>query len=197
MAPRRPFQDRPAATYLPSPQSVPEENAINVRGRTHELAARVDDPDVPATLPPRGVLLAMGTVLGGWSFHLLDGRLRYVSNYVGRDVYVVESEVVRRARRARADDARSTPAPTSPAPCTLLVDGEVVGAGEIARTTPVRHSISGAGHHLRVGAGPARRPGLRRTVPVHRHAPPQSSVEIEGVIHRDPEAELESIFSEQ
>ena len=44
MAPRRPFQDRPAARYFPSRASVPEENAINVRGQTHELRAHVDVP---------------------------------------------------------------------------------------------------------------------------------------------------------
>src|SRR6478672_1058366 len=91
MNPRRPFQDRRRVTYRPSTQSVPEENAINVRGRSHELRAHVD---IPAGGTADGVLLAMGTVLGGWSFQLLDGRLRYVSNYLGRDVYVVGSDTV-------------------------------------------------------------------------------------------------------
>jgi arylsulfatase len=154
MAPRRPFRDRLAATYRPSTQSVPEENAINVRGRAHELRADVEVPGGGA----EGVLLAMGTVLGGWSFQLLDGRLRYVSNYVGRDVYVVESELVVPPGPHELTmhfDAR----PDLSGTATLLVDGEPVGTGEIARTTPVRHSISGAGITCGWEQGPPVGPG--------------------------------------
>jgi arylsulfatase len=42
---------------------------------------------------------------------------------------------------------------------TLLVDGEVVGTGEVARTTPVRHSISGAGITCGWEQGPPVGPG--------------------------------------
>jgi len=78
----------------------------------------------------------------------------------------------------------------------LLVDGAVVGEGEIATTTPVRYSISGAGltcgweQGPPVGEGyaaPFRFTGrLRRVV-----------VEVDGEGHRDPEAEFEAIMSEQ
>ena len=57
---------------------------MSVRNRRHSLTARV----VVSPGGAEGVLVAMGTVLGGWSFHLLGGRLRYVNNFVGaaRDV---------------------------------------------------------------------------------------------------------------
>jgi arylsulfatase len=188
-APRRPFQDRQAATYLPSTQSVPEENAINVRGRTHELRAHLEIPTDAA--PVEGVLLAMGTVLGGWSFQLLDGRLRYVSNYVGRDVYVVESDVVVAPgphELAMHFDAR----PDFSGTATLLVDGAVVGSGEIARTTPVRHSISGAGITCGWEQGPPVGPGyeapFRCTGVLHR-------VDVEVLAAEGPARDLEATYA--
>jgi arylsulfatase len=192
-SPRRPFHTRRHATYWPSPHPVPEENAINVMGRAHVVRATVDVPD-GAT--PSGVLLAMGTVLGGWSLHVLDGRLRYASNYVGRDRYVVESEVTLAPGRHELAVAVAV-RPDYSADARLLVDGVEVGSGAIARTTPVRHSISGAGMTCGWEQGPAVGPGYTAPFP------------FSGVLHRvtvdavddgparDLEAELTAIMSEQ
>jgi hypothetical protein len=38
------------------------------------------------------VLLSQGTAAGGYSFFIKDGKLRYVHNYVGRQLLGVESE---------------------------------------------------------------------------------------------------------
>src|SRR5205823_2961959 len=80
----------------------------------------------------------------GWSFHVLDGRLRYAHNYVGKSCAVIESdEVVPPGPHQvamslfSAGDFRGT--------ATLLVDGRAVGSGEIERLTPVRHSLTGGG----------------------------------------------------
>jgi arylsulfatase len=161
LAPRRPFRDRTRAVYWPSGQSIPEENAINVRGRTHELRAHVEIDDPAAA---DGVLLAMGTVLGGWSFQVLDGRLRYVSNYVGRDHFVVHAEQPVPAG-AHVLTLRFDARPDFSGTATLLVDGEAVGAGEIERSTPVRHSISGAGITCGWEQGPPVGPGYTAPFP--------------------------------
>ena len=155
-APRRAFHSRQHATYFPSPHPVPENNAINTKGRSHRIVATVDVP--VDTTPFHGVLLAMGTVLGGWSFHALDGRLRYASNYVGRDQYVVESDTeITSGEHAliMTFDAR----PDFSGTVQLYVDGVEVGRGEIPRTTPVRHSISGAGMTCGWEQGPPVGPG--------------------------------------
>ena len=61
---------------------VPESVAVNVRGRAHTITAHLAvPPDLPVL---EGVLAVQGSVLGGWSFHLLaDGRLCYVHNLAG------------------------------------------------------------------------------------------------------------------
>ena len=41
---------------------------------------------------PSGTLLALGCALGGWSFHLVDGRLRYVHNLHGQRLYEVVAD---------------------------------------------------------------------------------------------------------
>ena len=52
--------------YHPFGAPVPESIAVNVRNRSHTIAADVDLPDAPAD----GVLLALGCVLGGYSLHV-------------------------------------------------------------------------------------------------------------------------------
>ena len=79
---------------LPGRRPVPESVAVDVRNRSHAITV---DLEVPDGAVPDGVLLALGSALGGWSLHVLDGRLRYVHNLYGQTHY----EVGRR-RRARA-----------------------------------------------------------------------------------------------
>ena len=171
---------------------MPETITVNVRDRPHSIVATVD---VPSGAVPEGVLLAMGTVLGGWSFHVLDGRLRYVNNYLGKERDVVESND-----------------PLAPGPHELafsftsegglrgtgrlLVDGRVVGEGEIPHVTPVRYSITGGGITCAWEQGPpvgddydapfSFTGTVRRVV-----------VQVDGQPHRDADAEFEAIMSEQ
>jgi Arylsulfatase A and related enzymes len=198
-APRRAFHSRQHATYFPSPHPVPENNAINTKGRSHRIVATVDVPAVRANNAAfEGVLLAMGTVLGGWSLHVLDGRLRYASNYVGRDQYAVEStEIIRPGEHAliMAFDAR----PDFSGTVHLYVDGVEVGTGEIPRTTPVRHSISGAGMTCGWEQGPPVGPGYTAPFPctgtIHRVT--VDVIDGSPGPERDLEAEFEAVMSEQ
>jgi hypothetical protein len=152
----------------------------------------VEAPD-DSTL--EGVLLAMGTALGGWSFHVYRGCLRYVHNYLGKERHVVESDVRVPAGAhelafafASAGDFRGAG--------RLLLDGQLVGEAEIPIVTPVRYSITGGGITCGWEQGPPVGDGydapfrftgtLRRVV-----------VDVDGHPHRDPDAELDAILSEQ
>jgi arylsulfatase len=146
----RPFSDlvferastvapRSSYRYWPGRAPVPESVAVNVRGRAHTITAHISiEPDAVRV---EGVLAVQGSVLGGWSFHLLgDGRLCYVHNLAGWRVYRVEAPVGTLAPGDHDVAFRFTP----PA-AELLVDGVVVGVGEVRRTVWSRFSLTGAG----------------------------------------------------
>ena len=73
--------------------------AVNVRNRSHAITVEVE---VEEGTVPEGVLVALGSVLGGWSLHFLDGRLRYVHNLYGKTLYTIDSDAVVGSGRHRA-----------------------------------------------------------------------------------------------
>ncbi|MGQ0832105.1 MAG: arylsulfatase [Microthrixaceae bacterium] len=136
------IRQRARYTYWPGRAPVPESVAVNVRGRPHEITAHVTIPQ--GDEPVEGVLAVQGSVLGGWSFHLLgDGRLVYLHNLAGWRVYRVEAPVSETGRLAPGDHALAVRF-DHPA-VELLVDGAVVGSGEVKRTVWSRFSLTGAG----------------------------------------------------
>src|SRR3954454_2615131 len=188
LEPRRPYDTRDHYVFWPGGAPVPETVTVNVRNRSHTIDAVVDEPG-------DGVLLAMGTVLGGWSLHVLGGRLRYVSNYIGKERYVIEAPKPVPAGRHVLGFRFETPGDLS-GTATLHIDGDVVATGDIARVNPARYTITGGGitcgweHGPAVGEGyaaPFRFAGRLRNV----------TVRVGGEPHRDPAAEFEAIMSEQ
>jgi arylsulfatase len=126
--------------YYPGPLAVPEPAAVNVRNRSHRINAQVVTGDEPV----EGVLLALGSRLGGWTLFMRDARLHYVHNFVGLE-----------------ETAISAACPLTPGPHTLgftftktgehqgsgtlILDDRELGRGELAHFTPVRFSLHGAG----------------------------------------------------
>jgi arylsulfatase len=106
----------------PSPQS----QVLDLRHRSHSLNASVVIPPGGA----EGVLIALGTVLGGWSFHLLDGHLRYENRFVanGRDVIVSPERV---APGPRTLAWQFTADGTAGGHGVMLVDGYPVAEGRL------------------------------------------------------------------
>jgi arylsulfatase A-like enzyme len=137
--------------YRPGRAPVPESAAANVKNRPHAITAHVV---VAAQGPVEGVLAVEGSVLGGWSFHLLgDGRLCYVHNLSGWREYRVEGSVGERLDPGpHTLGFAFTPGDDGVHRGVLSVDGDEVAAGDIERTTWSRFSITGAG--LTVGWSP-------------------------------------------
>ncbi len=131
--------ERDRYTYWPGRAPVPETAAVNVRGRPHRVTAHITVPPDAATL--EGALAVQGSVLGGWSFHLLgDGRLVYVHNLAGLHAYRVEAQV-----GSLAPGDHTLAMSFDPPRVQLLVDDEVIGSGEVERTVWSKFSITGAG----------------------------------------------------
>lgn len=177
--------------YHPFAAAVPESVAVNVKNRSHTISAEVE----LAAGGAEGVLAAQGSVLGGWSFHLVDGRLRYEHNLATLERQRLEAKLslgagahVLAFRFTRTGEHRGRGA--------LLVDGAVVAEAEIPRFTPGRFSLTGAGLTCGYATGfppsddyraPFRFTGtLRRVV-----------IEVEGPELVDPEAEAEAAIASQ
>jgi arylsulfatase len=183
--------------YWPGRMPVPESVAVNVRARPHTITAHVTvDPHHEG--PVQGVLAVQGSVLGGWSFHLLadpdDGpsRLVYVHNLAGWRLYRVEAAI---APLVPGDHTLTFT--FDPPAASLLVDGEVVATGEIRRTVWSRFSLTGAG--LTAGWSPDFSPAdedyrghFRFTATLHH-----VDVEVPGEPVVDAEAEAEAIIASQ
>ncbi len=186
---RRP---RDSYRYFPGGAPVPESVAVNVRNRSHALIVDVTitDPD-----PGDGVLLALGSVLGGWSLHVLGGRLRYVHNLYGKECHLVEADAVLGAGD-HVVEYDFTKDEGLGGIGVLRCDGVEVGRAPIPRFTPSGFNATGVGLTCGYEWGPAIGPGylapftfggvIRRAV-----------VQTRGPVVRDPLAELEAILSQQ
>jgi arylsulfatase len=166
--------------------------AANVRNRPHTITA---DVHVADGVTPNGVLLALGSVLGGFSLYLLDGRLRYVHNLYGKEQHRVTAEQVIGPGDHRLQLVYTKTAGFAGS-AELVVDGVVVGKGDIPHFTPVRFSIAGAGLTCGYEVGPA--------ISDEYVAPFRCNISIRDVVvdvsgepHRDPESEFEALMSEQ
>jgi arylsulfatase len=178
--------------YFPGGAQVPETMAANVRNRSHAVSV---DVTVGDEIVPAGVLLALGSVLGGWSLHLLDGRLRYVHNLYGKERHVIEADEIAGPGTHTFTfkfDKQDGPGGTG----TLLADGRIVGEGVIARFTPSGFNGVGVGLTCGYEWGPAIGDGYEAPFTFNGLIT-GAVVEVTGPVVRDPLAELAAIMSEQ
>ncbi len=181
---RRPaVRPRSRYVYRPFLAPVPESAAVNVKNRPHTITAFVEMPDGAGA---SGVLAVQGSVLGGWSFHLLaDGRLCYVHNLSGWRSYRVEADV--RGRLTPGAHELAFRYDPDEGMGELLVDGVPVATGKV-RFTWSRFSITGAG--LTVGWAQDFSPASEDYRGEFRFSGALDRVEIDvaGVPDEDPEA---------
>ena len=154
--------------YRPHGARVPEDVAVNVKGRTHRISAEVEIPPGGA----EGALLAQGSVLGGYSLFVHDGRLQYVHNYIGRKEHHLAAEEPLSPGAHTLTFAFDSDGLFQGGRARLEVDGVVVGQADIDRFTPVRFSITDAG--LTCGADTGSAVTTRYSAPF----------EFTGVLHR-------------
>ena len=126
--------------YYPGTTPVPEVAAVNLRNRSHAIVAEVEIPAVGA----EGVLIAQGSLLGGWALYVKERRLCYVHNFVGLENHRVISDAVIEPGR-HSLGYRFTRTGEHQGKGSLSINGAVVAEGEIPRFTPTRFSLTGAG----------------------------------------------------
>ena len=178
--------------YFQDGAPVPEWVAVDVRNRSHLIELSVDVAD---GVTPTGTLLALGCALGGWSFHVIDGRLRYVHNLYGKRLYQVEAE--RSLPSGRHEVAfRFEKDELLGGEATLLQDGLVVGSGAVERFTPVAFNEVMIGLTCGYEWGPA--VGADYKAPFAFNGTIlRAEVSATGPVVRDPVAEVAAILASQ
>jgi arylsulfatase A-like enzyme len=178
--------------YRPFGAPVPEASAVHLPNREHTITAAVD---IATEGISEGILLAMGSALGGFSFYLRDGRLRYVHNLYSKERHVIgSSETVAPGTHELAYSYSKAKGFSGTG--RLLVDGRVVGEGEIPLFTPMSFSGTGGGLTCGYEMGPA--VGDDYVAPFRCTAViRQVVVEVSGEHERDPMAVFQAIMSEQ
>ncbi len=146
-----PRRSRNVHRYFQGGAPVPESAAPRLCNRSHTVSAHVD---VAEGAIPNGVLLALGCALGGWSFHLLDGRLRYVHNLYGRSTNTVEADEVLGAG-SHALLLTFEANKSGGGEVTLAIDGRKAANGAIERFTPAVFNEVGIGMTCGYEWGPA------------------------------------------
>jgi arylsulfatase A-like enzyme len=181
-----------STTYYPGGSPVPETVAANVKNRSHAIDV---DITIPAGRPVEGVLLAQGSVLGGFSLHLRDGRLRYVHNLYGKERHLIaanqpvaEGHHLLTFRFERQEGGGG--------PAVLEIDGMVVGEGLIPTFTVAAFSATGAGLTCGYEVGPAVGDDYEAPFPctatIHT-----VTVTLDEHVPVNPMVEFERIMSEQ
>ncbi len=132
--------DRSRWEYFPGVAPVPEALAANVRNRSHTITAEVE---LPAS-GVEGVIAAQGSGFGGWSLYVKDGELRYVHNFVSRDLHGAAAPMPG-SHGAHTLAFRFDRTGDNAGVGHLLVDGEEAASVEIPDFTPIRWAITGEG----------------------------------------------------
>jgi arylsulfatase len=188
-----PVPPRQEYVYRPGTSMVPEATAVNVRNRDHRIVADIDVPTVGDRV--EGVLLAQGSILGGWSFHLLRGRLIYVHNNTGLHAARIEAPAFLAPgphqlafQYIRTSDHAGEGA--------LFVDGVKWGHGTVPHFTMNRFSITGNGLTCGRSEGEPPCKDYRSPFPfsgtLHR-----VTVEVDGEPWLDPETEADDALRRQ
>ncbi len=134
--------------YYPGGAPVEGAAAVNVRNRSHSIAAEVVIPDGGA----EGVLIADGGRFGGYSLYVQGGKLRYAYNLLGRARFHIVStvDVPKGPHILGCSFEKTGPHPFGAGGTVrLYIDGEQVGEGELPRTVPF---IFALGQGLQAGA---------------------------------------------
>jgi arylsulfatase len=181
-----------AYRYFQDGAQVPEWVAVDVRNRSHVISVTIEVPD---GVVPEGTLLALGCTLGGWSFHVRNGRLRYIHNLHGRKVYVIESEATLSSGRHRVE-MRFERDEQFGGVATLVADDAEVGRGAVDRFTPVAFNEVGIGLTCGYEWGPT--VGDDYAAPFSFNGTiVRAEVKATGPVVRDPVAEVAAILAAQ
>jgi len=109
-----------------------ENGVINTKNKSHSVTAELE---VPAS-GTKGVIVAQGGNMGGWSFYVHEGKLKYHYNFLGMLHFDVTatSPLTSGTHQVRMESVYDGGGIGKGAAITLYVDGKEVGKGHVGRT---------------------------------------------------------------
>jgi arylsulfatase len=139
--------DRKKSIYYPGTQLVPGNAAPRLLNAAHSVSVHAKVPKGGA----EGVLFCMGGNDGGFVLYIKDGKLTYGYNYVADRRFKVQSNGggVSEGDHIFSFEFTPTGKPDiahgkgAPAKIKLLVDGKVVGKGDLPVTIPISLGLAG------------------------------------------------------
>jgi len=109
-----------------------ENSVVSIKNKSHAVTAEIEVPDSGA----KGVIVAQGGNVGGWSLYAKDGRLKYCYNLLGINYTYVESRntLPPGKHQVRMEFAYEGKGLGKGGIVSLFVDGKEVGNGKVAAT---------------------------------------------------------------
>ena len=124
---------RSTYSYWGAGISIPSVSAAPLLARSFRITADIDVPNAPAT----GVLVALGSKFGGWSFYVKDGRpvaLMAASQLAGDQSQVAAAQPLTAGQQRLVFDFRYDGGVNAGGEMTISANGHMIGRGRIART---------------------------------------------------------------
>lgn len=190
-------KERTSYTFRPGTQTLPASVVPRVLNRPHSITA---DAQIPAG-GAEGVLMCQGSMAGGWSFYIKDGKLTYVHNYVSRALYTVSTtDPVPAGRHELRFEFEPTGKPDlatgkgTPGRAQLYIDRQLVAEADFPVTTPIMFNPGG----LTCGANPGQpvtadyRAPFRFTGTLHR-----VTIDMSGELITDADSEMRMHMARQ
>jgi arylsulfatase len=111
-----------------------ENSIINYKNKSHSVTADIEIPEEVA----KGVVVAVGGSIGGWSLYFNKGKLKYYYNFLGVENYSAESEktLPPGKHQVRMEFNYDGGGVAKGGNVTLFMDGKEIGKGRVGRTEP-------------------------------------------------------------
>jgi arylsulfatase A-like enzyme len=121
--------------FFPGMGRLSENSVVSIKNKSFSVTAEVEVP--PAGV--EGVLIAQGGRFGGWAFYGVAGRLRFVYNVLGIQLFTTEADAVvpEGRHQVRVEFAYDGGGLAKGGDVTLYTDGQAVGSGRVGATQPM------------------------------------------------------------
>jgi arylsulfatase len=115
-----------------------ENSIVNIKNKSHAVTAEIVVPEDGA----RGVIIAQGGSIGGWSLYVKEGRLRYCYNLLGVQRFYVDTDRVipPGLHQVRMEFDYDGPGLGKGGTARLFLEGVALGQGAIAATAAMMFS---------------------------------------------------------